>query len=97
MNKLFTPINFFILLLILVMVSIAHLMYGHCQSSKMHFMVQIHYMPKYLPNWMLIYEKDKYFFHSRDENYSGKWLEWYESGSKLLEFECKDGKRMAKE
>jgi antitoxin component YwqK of YwqJK toxin-antitoxin module len=91
MNKLFTPFNFLITLMILFVALAAHLMYGNCQTTKFHFIVQTHYMPYYLPNLLLKYNKDTINYSFGDYNYTGKWQTWYKNGVKESEVDCRVG------
>ena len=80
MSKLFSPFNFFITTIILFVASVAHLMYGHCQTSKYHFMIQVYFLPDYLPNRLQKYNKKSINCLFPDNNYTGKWSTWYKSG-----------------
>lgn len=81
-KKLLSPIYVGALILVLVLGSITHLMYGSCQTSKWHYIVQNYHMPSILPKWMLIKER----FSSGEikvyKNYTGKWMGWYKDGKK---------------
>jgi antitoxin component YwqK of YwqJK toxin-antitoxin module len=77
--------------MIFILVSVAHLMYGNCQTTKFHFMVQVHYMPEYLPNRLLKYNKESIDYLFGDKNYSGKWRTWYKNGVMESEGEYKTG------
>lgn len=72
MKQFFTPINFFIVLAILILGSVANLMYGSCQNSKFHYIVQAYYMPNLIRKDL---DKERIDF-------TGKWTRWYKSGAK---------------
>ena len=96
MNKLFSQINFFIFLIAIVLLFVTHLMYGSCQTSKLHYLVQVYYIPDYLPNWMSKYEKIPHTYAVPDKSFSGKWFVWYRSGKKRYEINYIDGKEEGK-
>jgi len=53
MKKLLNPLAVGAFILVLILSSLAHLMYGSCQASKTHFMMQAYWMPDNLPEWMI--------------------------------------------
>ncbi len=80
--------------------SFLFIMYGNCQISKLHWIVQEYYMPEYLPDWMLTNKgrtlKDiisgdqyqKYMPYKEQEvykNYTGQWKTWHRNGSRQFE------------
>ncbi|PCJ51442.1 MAG: hypothetical protein COA79_26280 [Planctomycetota bacterium] len=70
-------------ILVLLLGSFAHLMYGSCQTSRYHYMCQMYWMEKNLPEWM---KSDKNLFYRikkvpqailRYDDYSGIWRTWH--------------------
>ena len=60
---------------------IGQLMYGSCQTSKLHYMVQCYYMSDKLPQWMWAKGYCSNFQVGKEwiepyENYTGKWRAW---------------------
>jgi len=62
--------------------SLAHLMYGNCQTTKFHYMMQAYWMPDNLPEWVLV-DDDKILEHPN--NFTGIWFVWHENGVKRSE------------
>jgi len=89
LKELFTLFNFLIVLVILVLFSVVHLMYGDSQTSKYHFIIQEYYMSDFLPTWMQNKPKDTKY---GDVNYTGKYTTWHRNGIKQQENEYINGK-----
>ena len=95
MDKILTGLNFLIILALLVLASVLHLMYGHCQTSKYHFICQAYWMPQYLPKELL---RDKGLLLSEDKRgYTGTWIEWSEDDIKKYEGGYIDGMKNGKQ
>ena len=60
-------------------------------------MLQYHYMPDYLPEWLLKNDINSNGHLIVDKNYSGKWSVWHKNGKKFYETEYKDGKKNGKQ
>jgi len=61
--------------------SLAHLMYGSCQSSKWHYIIQCYLIPDYLPEWVQtakINTINRIVIH---KNYTGEWRSWWKNGN----------------
>jgi len=73
-KKLLNPFVVSAFILVLVLGSLAHLMYGSCQTSKYHYMCQAYWMPDYLPGWMIVNAplKDAEILWPK-RSYSGVW------------------------
>lgn len=81
--------------MLLILGSVLHLMYGHCQTTKYHFLCQAYWMPKYLPRKML---NNKGLMLSSDmKGYTGKWNDWDENGIKTSEGNFENGLRNGKQ
>ncbi|PCJ53568.1 MAG: hypothetical protein COA79_22665 [Planctomycetota bacterium] len=52
-KKLLNPLVVSAFVLVLMLGSFAHLMYGSCQTTKFHYICQAYWMPDYLPEWMI--------------------------------------------
>ncbi|PCJ57746.1 MAG: hypothetical protein COA79_14770, partial [Planctomycetota bacterium] len=52
-KKLLNPLVVSAFIFVLMLGSLAHLMYGSCQTTKYHYLCQAYWMPEYLPGWML--------------------------------------------
>jgi antitoxin component YwqK of YwqJK toxin-antitoxin module len=79
-------ILFFSTLVLLIIASFAHLMYGNCQTSKLHYMVQCYYVPSKFPKWMWVNNFDHvdgrmYAQLNSYKNYTGKWLMFDNEGN----------------
>lgn len=85
MKKLLTPLIVLAFILVLVFGSLAHLMYGSCQTSKWHFIIQNRYMEDYLPKWMTSLKRDNEYRVMPPPNFNGIWREWYSNGYKRYE------------
>ncbi|PCJ51818.1 MAG: hypothetical protein COA79_25225, partial [Planctomycetota bacterium] len=48
-KKLLNPLVVSAFIFVLLLGSIAHLMYGSCQTTKYHYMTQAYWMPEYTP------------------------------------------------
>lgn len=96
MKKLLNPLIVSAFIIVLMLGSIAHLMYGSCQTTKYHYMVQSVYMPMYLPKIFLIHEIDSGMGIKVPSDYSGLWIVWFADGDKFLEGEYFNGIRHGK-
>lgn len=74
----------YIFLIFLFLICIGHLMYGNCQSSKYHYLMQAYWMPQNAPILIL---KERYNDLSEKnsvlkvgENYTGEWYWWPQNG-----------------
>ena len=77
--------------------SLAHLMYGSCQSSKWHYIVQCYYIQEYLPSWMLA-NNNPVILGKLDKgtikvysNFSGIWKTWHSNGNMEYKIEYQNG------
>ncbi|PCJ53815.1 MAG: hypothetical protein COA79_22380 [Planctomycetota bacterium] len=95
-KKLLNPLVVSAFILVLVLGSIAHLMYGSDQSSKYHYIIQSYYMPDYLPELMIKKRITDYERFNSSREFTGKWVSWYKNGVKFCEGEMGNGKEYGK-
>jgi len=86
-KKLLNPLIVCSLIFLIFFSMTIHLMYGSCQSSKWHYIIQNYYMEEQLPEWMLM---NRMVYNSTGtkvikiavyEHYEGVWNEWYRNGN----------------
>lgn len=63
---------------VLLLGSLAHLMYASCQTSKWHFIFQRYYVSAYMPDWL---NYDLGLSISYYSNYTGVWTTWHHNGA----------------
>lgn len=90
----------YIFLIILFVGCIGHLMYGNCQSSKFHYLMQAYWMPQNAP---ILISKNRYNDISEknlvlkvDEDYSGEWYWWPQHGGGYSRTNYLHGKKNGK-
>ncbi|PCJ56727.1 MAG: hypothetical protein COA79_18150 [Planctomycetota bacterium] len=86
-KKLLNPLVVSAFIFVLLLGSVAHLMYGSCQSSKWHYIVQNYYTPSWVPF------RDEYTFEVMAEtnigglifieDFTGIWKKWDKQGRKI--------------
>jgi len=82
-KTLLNPLIVSAFIAVMVLGSLTHLMYGSCQASKLHYMIQEYKMLNHLPSWLLFKDKpSNTLFSSLNGGYNGKWESWYEDGNK---------------
>lgn len=91
-RKLLNPIYVGTFILVLVLGSLAHLMYGSCQTTKYHYIAQRYWMPDYLPEWLLKNNRHEFGNLIVDDNFTGKWIDWYKNGYRECEGYYVNGK-----
>ena len=78
-------------------------MYGNCQTSRFHYMVQCYYVPENLPQWMWV--KNYNYIGSTGTSllypynkYTGKWRTWsaHTIDNEFSESDYVNGKRHGK-
>lgn len=100
MYKAFTPLNVFIILVLLILSSVIHLMYGSCQTSKYHYLCQAYWLPNKLPKWMIqekiVFLKEANVIMSKGN--SKRWRIWDKNGVLAHEWitEIINGKEVSK-
>ncbi|PCJ54043.1 MAG: hypothetical protein COA79_22325 [Planctomycetota bacterium] len=80
MKKLLNPLVVSAFILVLMFGTLAHLMYGGCQTSKWHYIAQKYWIPKNMPKWMWESDRNMYEKFTIDDDYTGVWRDWYENG-----------------
>ncbi|PCJ53327.1 MAG: hypothetical protein COA79_22890 [Planctomycetota bacterium] len=91
MKKLLNPLVVSAFIVTMLLGSLAHLMYGSCQTTKYHYMCQAYWMPDNLPGWMILNPDDEGLYVYDD--YTDKWRTWYKEGVKMSSSEYLNGKR----
>ncbi|PCJ54064.1 MAG: hypothetical protein COA79_22205 [Planctomycetota bacterium] len=86
MKKLLNPLVVSAFIFVLVLGSIAHLMYGSCQTTKYHYIIQNYYMQEYFPQKLIFVKFSTPFAGHGDstievsKNYNGLWYHWQKNG-----------------
>lgn len=82
-KKLLHPLVVSAFIFVMILGCIAHLMYGHCQTTKWHYIVQAWVVPEYLPEWAWVDNVDNYYLKLYDNKYTGEWISYHKNGNKI--------------
>ncbi|PCJ58350.1 MAG: hypothetical protein COA79_13925, partial [Planctomycetota bacterium] len=80
-KKSLNPLLVGAFLFVMALGVIGHLMYGDCQASKYHYIMQSHLMGPYLPKWLLIKKRHVNGEVAVYKNYTGVWKTWFVEGT----------------
>ncbi|PCJ51380.1 MAG: hypothetical protein COA79_26415 [Planctomycetota bacterium] len=95
MKTLLNPLIISAFIVIMLLGSLAQLMYGSSQSSKWHYIIQRYYMIVYLPRGMYIDLRVGLSGMLPPRNYSGTWITWYKNGNLQSKVKINKGEEMA--
>ncbi|PCJ51448.1 MAG: hypothetical protein COA79_26310, partial [Planctomycetota bacterium] len=89
LKKLLHPLLVSAFISLMLLFILAHFIFGSCQTSKYHYMIQNHWLPT---SW----SQTQTIGVGKYKNYTGVWHSYFESGNIVYRGEYVNGKQVGK-